>query len=96
MKPQRKTDRKLLDAVAARPCQACGAILSSDPAHVRSRGAGGPDEAWNVMPLCRRHHTEQHKIGWCTFAAKYFGVQVWLGANGWYFEGAKLRREEAA
>lgn len=30
----------------------------SDPHHVTSRGAGGGDTADNVMPLCRKHHSE--------------------------------------
>ncbi len=40
-----------------------------DPAHVKSRGAGGHDRG-NVVPLCRIHHTEQ---GWGikSFQSKY-------------------------
>jgi hypothetical protein len=39
-------------------------------AHVRSRGAGGPDVA-NTVPLCTRHHREQHAIGIFTFQHRY-------------------------
>lgn len=45
------------------PCCACGAAPPSDPAHVRSRGAGGKDRG-NVVPLCRRCHDLQHQSGW--------------------------------
>lgn len=44
------------------PCLVCGK-RPSDPAHVRSRGAGGRDRG-NVIPLCRDHHREQHQHGW--------------------------------
>lgn len=41
-----------------------------DPHHVRSRGAGGRDHK-NIVPLCRKHHTELHTIGKVTFEDKY-------------------------
>jgi len=42
----------------------------SDPAHIKSRGAGG-DDIGNTIPLCQRHHREQHDIGITSFAEKY-------------------------
>jgi len=39
-------------------------------AHVKSRGAGGVDRG-NCIPLCARHHAEQHALGLTSFAAKY-------------------------
>lgn len=39
-----------------------------DPAHLRSRGSGGGDEATNVIPLCRFCHSEQHQMGLRAFA----------------------------
>lgn len=52
------------------PCcvPGCKSLPPSDPAHVRSRGAGGGDWA-NVVPFCRRHHDEQHAIGVQSFEA---------------------------
>lgn len=41
----------------------------SDPAHVRSRGAGGDDS--DTVPMCRKHHTEQHATGIETFQQRY-------------------------
>jgi hypothetical protein len=42
-----------------------------DPAHVKSRGAGGPDHG-NLIPACRwKHHREHDTIGIGTFALKY-------------------------
>ena len=40
------------------------------PAHVKSRGAGGPDIG-NIVPLCARHHHQQHSVGIKTFQAIY-------------------------
>lgn len=57
------------------PCCACGHRAPSDPAHVRSRGAGGHDRG-NVVPLCRRPggcHEQQHRHGW---EALYLGACV--------------------
>lgn len=39
-------------------------------AHVKTRGAGGMDVA-NTVPLCTRHHREQHSHGIRTFERKY-------------------------
>ena len=50
-------------------CCACGRRAPSDPAHIRSRGAGGRDRA-NVVPLCRTCHSLQHAIGIKTFQAR--------------------------
>lgn len=41
-----------------------------DPHHVKTRGAGGKDEE-NLIPLCRKHHTELHTIGRMSFQIKY-------------------------
>lgn len=38
--------------------------------HVRSRGAGGGDEA-NVVPLCFYHHRRVHDMGRLTFQKHY-------------------------
>lgn len=45
----------------------------SDPAHVRSRAAGG---TWrDLVPMCRAHHDEQHRTGIETFQARH-GVDL--------------------
>lgn len=63
------------------PCCACGFPPPSQPAHVRSRGAGGKDE--DTVPLCgtgmygnsSRYlregcHDKQHREGVLTFGAR--------------------------
>ena len=61
-----------LDYIRAQSCMIDGCLTwPCDVAHVRSRGSGGGDEPENVMPLCHRHHMEQHTIGIKSFAEKY-------------------------
>jgi hypothetical protein len=44
-----------------------------EPAHVKSRGAGGADRG-NIVALCHAAHMEQHTIGLRSFEVKYFGT----------------------
>ena len=57
-------------------CKAYGAIWSGsacdgaiEAAHVRSRGAGGTRR--DLVPLCERHHREQHQRGIESFSTRY-------------------------
>jgi len=45
-------------------------IHVSDPHHVKSRGAGGPD-AENLVPLCRKHHTLWDEFGPTEFQVRF-------------------------
>lgn len=56
-----------------------------DMHHVKSRGASGSDDIWNLCPLSRRYHTEIHSIGMTTFSKKYPQFEKWLLANGWFY-----------
>lgn len=58
-------------------------VLDADIHHVKTRGSGGGDKAWNLMPLCREAHTEVHKIGLRRFSEKYPIAKDWLINNGW-------------
>lgn len=81
-KPKRKVDREALDAEKEKPCAACG-CGPSDPAHIKTVKSGGADDPTNVMPLCRLHHTEQHKVGWVRMSQTYLGVLEALDTRGW-------------
>ena len=89
-KPKRVKNKDNLNQVKKTPCIICKDL--SDPCHIRSRGAGGGDEKWNLIPLCRKHHTEQHQIGWHDMAYKYWQVMVYLTHHGWELFDKKLRR----
>lgn len=54
--------------------------------HVKSRGSGGTDDDWNLMPLRHKYHQELHAIGMSEFIWKYPIVRVWLETNGWYYD----------
>jgi len=69
-RPRRHDDRHL-DFVRALPCVVCGNDIETEAAHIRygdRRAAKGnpgmgakPDDSWTV-PLCGRHHREQHAM----------------------------------
>lgn len=77
---KRFRSKKNIAEIKKLPCLVCG-LEPSDPAHLRSRGAGGGDELWNLIPLCRPHHSEQHAIGLKSFVEKYDLPISW--DSGW-------------
>lgn len=90
-KPKRLENEQLLEAFRLMPCAACGA-RPSDPDHIKTRGAGGEDIESNILPLCRRHHTQRHTIGWFRFCGLFPKVYRELMAKGWEFKKTELRR----
>lgn len=65
--------------------------------HVRTRGSGGSDESFNLMPLCRGHHVVIHNKGTKWATERLFGVLRWLRKNGWEFNyqmGKYAHKEE--
>lgn len=91
----RKSDRDLLDHIATLPCICCEPgrqSLPTDPHHVTTVKAGGDDIATNVMPLCRKHHTEWHKSGPGKMIEKYGAVKTWLELAGRDDVFARARR----
>ena len=65
-------DRAYLDWVKGQPCILAGPDCwgPTDPAHVRSRGAGGVDRG-NAVACCRGHHEEHGRTGIKTFQERY-------------------------
>jgi len=48
--------------------------FAAPPHHIRSRGAGGTDDAANLISLCREHHYIVHNEGpeaLCKISSKY-------------------------
>lgn len=80
----------IFDKIRTQPCLVCGS-RNVDVCHVKSRGSGGGDEWFNVMPLCRIHHIEQHSSGIITFSQRYIAVSSYLYDNGWFLENGRLK-----
>lgn len=74
-------------------CVVCHS-LGVDLHHLKTRKAGGGDEPENIMPLCRKHHTEVHTVGLLKFAdmVGYGSVRKWLVKNGWEIIEAPKRK----
>lgn len=62
--------------------------------HIKSRGSGGPDATFNLIPICRRHHQEVHMNGQITFIKKYPAYEKMLKIKGWYILDGKLLNDE--
>ena len=93
MKSKRIENQEVLDLFRNKPCAACGKI-GSDPCHIKSRGSGGPDAEWNLISLCREHHTEQHAIGWYRMVWRYPLIAFKLAQKGWCFtRDSKIRND---
>lgn len=76
---------KLKKYCTSEACLVCGAHTEggNDLHHVKTRGAGGTDHPWNLMPLCNGHHRELHNSGFLTFTRKFPTVRAWLVLNNW-------------
>lgn len=82
----RTVNRLLLNEITKNSrCIICNK-QNPDPHHWKSKGSGGDDVEYNLMPLCRMHHTQCHTMGATTFSQKYQQVTNWLMKNGWYFD----------
>jgi len=77
----------LLEQIRKQPCLVCRKI-SGEVHHIKSRGSGGHDIESNLIPLCRVHHTEVHKIGLNRFSEKYKEMSLFLTSNGWEFSAS--------
>ena len=82
----RIVNKELLQDYRGKPCLICRS-MNSDPHHIRPVSNFGPDKDWNLIPLCRSHHSEIHQIGLNSFVVKYgTGVAVYLKVKGWEFD----------
>jgi len=81
-KTTRLKDREFLDQVKMLPCVSCNKFPPSDPAHIKSVGAGGGDSWDNVIPLCRACHRLQHDKGWFHISSLSPRLQHELRARG--------------
>ena len=91
----RTRDEEFLSAIRQLRCIACGAPPPSDAHHVRSKGAGGGDDWYNIIPLCPDHHTlggdAWHRLGVRSFLGKFPHVKEYLEKSGWEFFSNKMK-----
>ena len=64
-------------------CQACHMANRLERHHVKPRGAGGPDDDYNILKLCRVCHDRWHYRGYCDFFEEYPHVLDILEKRGW-------------
>ena len=81
---KRKKNPKLRKLVKQRGCVIC--FKPSEPCHIKTFGSTRIDEEWNMIPMCRTHHNEQHKIGWEKMVEKYLAINIELQSKGWTWE----------
>ncbi|MCW2218793.1 hypothetical protein M2232_002325 [Bradyrhizobium japonicum] len=76
----RQHDRAYLDYVRTLPCAICGETTTVEAAHLRvgsinhgkrDTGMGEKSSDRWAVPLCGRHHREQHTMNELEFWAKY-------------------------
>jgi len=77
--------KQLFKTMREMSCLVCGRI-PTEVCHVKSKGSGGADEPYNLMSLCRTHHSAQHVAGLITFIEKHPSVKSDLVSKGWTFE----------
>jgi hypothetical protein len=82
MSSRQRKDLKLRKIFKQFPCLVCG-IVPSDPCHIRTFKVTQSDNPKNIIPMCRAHHQEQHRIGWKAFLEKYEKVKKFLLRMGW-------------
>lgn len=88
-KRKRIENEKLLAEIRTMPCCICGRT-PADPSHIRTRGSGGPDLNFNVVPKCRTHHILWGKVGFSRFFEIYPMFKFHLEELGWSVENGKL------
>lgn len=72
-------------------CVICGA-KGIEYHHIYSRKAHGTiDDAWNLLPLCRRDHTQIHSLGLNRMAQQVPQLRAWLLKNEWTFDMVVLK-----
>jgi len=83
-KKKRIVNKELLRSYHTRKCILCAGI--AEPHHIKSKGAGGPDEEWNLLALCRVHHTNWHSLGLISFLQQFPEALIELNRLGWVLD----------
>ena len=86
-KKKRVANRKLLDLVKQLPCICCGQMPGNDynpvdPSHITTQAALGGDTLDNVVPKCRRCHTNWGQKGIAWMLNQHNSLKAWLILHG--------------
>lgn len=92
-KTKKDRDPGFLKEIRKLPCIVCGASPPSTASHIKTRGSGGGDEAWNITPKCVEHHREWEGDR-VRFLAKYPYFAEYLKILGWEVHGVRLWHPE--
>jgi len=84
-KNKREQDREFLDYCQGKPCLICGYEQTTVGHHIKTKKSGGPDEPWNIVPLCHVHHDQVHRMGTVRFANIHPKFTAYLKYFGWEF-----------
>lgn len=90
MSSRKRKNLKLRKSLKEESCLACGQTPGDsfnpiDPAHVRTFKVTQSDHPANIVPLCRRCHNTQHRIGWKKFISNNSKFGFELELRGWVF-----------
>jgi hypothetical protein len=61
-------------------------IVTGKPAeyhHIKTRGSGGPDEEWNMIPISREIHTLWGNKGNSYMCQHFPQIKSWMVRRGW-------------
>lgn len=67
------------------PCLICGGV--GEVHHLLTRKAWPEyrDSEFNLVPMCRKHHSEVHSYGMTKMGTKYPLFEVALKHRGWFY-----------
>lgn len=69
-------------------CRLCGSTQLLEVHHILYRSHGGPDEAWNLVTLCKQHHMQAHGTAQPRLKRDHLHAMVEMG----YFGGDRSIR----
>jgi len=77
-------NKKLCESYRGKPCLVCE--KPSVGHHIKTKGSGGDDAPYNLMPLCFIHHRRVHDLGLTLFAKVFPMIAIYLIGHGWEYD----------
>lgn len=89
-KIQRVVNKRAIREVQKDPCVGCGREGPSEAHHIKTKGSGGPDKLWNLLPFCHACHMKWHTEGPIKAMEGALALKVKLLSLGWEWRSGKL------